>query len=134
MVQDILIVEDEPFFAGMCAKSLRQSGRTVRIASNGEEAISLMQEKEPDLVLLDLLMPKVDGFSVIEFLKGFAHRFPVIILSNLGDDADPDLSDRYGAAAYCVKSDTTLEKLCELVDEFLGSEAAWEQPMGLQPA
>lgn len=126
MDKDILIVEDEPFFARMCAKTLGKDGRSIRVATDGKEALAMIHEKTPDLLVLDLLLPTMDGFSVLEFLKSHPHSFPIIILSNLGTESQPALSEKLGAAAFCVKSDTSLAEIEKIVEKCLSESTVKE--------
>ena len=105
---------------------LKRSGFTVTAAADGEEALRLAREVRPDLVLLDLIMPKMQGFDVLAALKvepGTA-AIPVIVLSNLGQDGDVQLARERGATDYIIKSNIALESLVERVRTFFAERAA----------
>ena len=102
---------------------LRQHGFTVIAAVDGEEALRIARAEQPDLILLDLIMPKIQGFEVLKALKqddATAH-IPIIVLSNLGQDRDVEQATALGAAAYLVKAHLSLQDLVEKVDATLAS-------------
>jgi two-component system alkaline phosphatase synthesis response regulator PhoP len=122
----VLLAEDDRFLRKAAESMLRRQGFVVRVAVDGEEALAAVQLECPDLVLLDLIMPKVQGFQVLEALKAdpaTAH-IPVIVLSNLGQDADVARAMAGGAAAYFIKSNTSLAALVEQVRMVLAQRAA----------
>ena len=81
----ILIVEDEPFLRDIIQMSLLEHDVSVTLASNGSEAIESIERQRPAPVLLDLLMPRVDGYAVLEYIVSRGYTFSVVVLSNLGD-------------------------------------------------
>ena len=115
----ILVVEDEPFFARMCVRTLERPGREVRVAADGKAALEEIERSPPDILLLDLLLPRVDGFSIMEQLRTVEHNFPIVILSNLGREANDDICADLDVCAYCVKSETSLEELEKIVERHL---------------
>ena len=118
-MQNILIVEDDDFLRKMCAKHLKRPGRTVRTASDGGEGIEAIKKEEPDLLLLDLLMPHVDGFTVLDFIKAQNYTFPVIILSNITWNFDAKGCKKIGATDYYIKSNIDITTLIEKIDQYL---------------
>ena len=102
----ILIIEDEGLLARMYSKKLEIDGYDVVSASNGEEGIKLAVEKKPDIILCDVMMPVMDGISVLKKLKAddTTKSIPVIMLSNLAEDKYIDESLEIGAVSYLVKS------------------------------
>ena len=86
----ILIVEDEEFLIRALKDNLETEGCTIDTAMNGEEAIERIKKEQPNLILLDLLMPKRDGFNVLEEVKNNPQwkLIPIIVLSNLGEDTE----------------------------------------------
>ena len=118
-MKKVLITEDDQFLIKMYKLNLEQEGIEIDIAKNGEEAIAAMDKEQPSLLLLDLLMPKVDGFSVLEHYKEKAYDFPVIILSNLSQDVDREKCKELGAKDYFVKSDTDIEELVNMVKKYI---------------
>ena len=126
MTTRVLLAEDDRFLRKAAEAMLRRQGFVVRVAVDGEEALAAVQHECPDLVLLDLIMPKIQGFQVLESLKAdpaTAH-VPVIVLSNLGQDADVARAMAGGAAAYFIKSNTSLANLVEQVRMVLAQRAA----------
>lgn len=117
----ILIVEDDEFFSGLVAQKLNQAGFEVLIARSGQEAFDIMSEKVPALMILDLMMPEMDGFEVIkkikkdEKLKGF----PVVVLSNLGQREEVDKAMALGADDFLIKVNFTLDEIVEKIKGML---------------
>ena len=117
----VLITEDEDFLVRTLQDNLTAEGITVDIAKDGEEAIKKIAENKPDLILLDLLMPKKDGFYVLEELKKNPKwkLIPVIILSNLGEDKEIKRAMDMGANDYFVKSQHPIDEVVKKVKEYL---------------
>ena len=109
----ILLAEDDRFLRKAAEATLRQNGFTVLTAVDGEEALRLARAEAPDLVLLDLIMPKMQGFEVLRTLKQdpATAEIPVIVLSNLGQDSDVQRALEAGAAAYLIKANLPLHDL-----------------------
>ena len=117
----ILLAEDDRFLRKAAETALKRQGFAVLVAVDGEEALRVVRAEAPDLVLLDLIMPKLQGFEVLRALKADAAtaRIPVIILSNLGQDSDVKQAMEAGAAAYFVKANLSLQDLVKRVGEVL---------------
>jgi two-component system alkaline phosphatase synthesis response regulator PhoP len=117
----ILLAEDDRFLRKAAEVTLRRRGFTVLTASDGEAAVQMARAEAPDLVLLDLIMPKLQGFEVLRTLKQdpATEAIPVIVLSNLGQPTDVRHAMEEGAAAYLVKADLSLEALVQRVEEAL---------------
>ena len=117
----ILIVEDEEFLVRALKDNLESEGCTIDTAANGDEAVAEIRKKKPDLILLDLLMPKMDGFYVLEEVKKNPdwRLIPIIVLSNLGGDAEIKRALEMGASDYFVKSQHPIEEVIEKVKEYL---------------
>lgn len=115
----LLIAEDERSIAKALKLKLSLSGFEVELASNGEEALALMKDKKFDLVLLDIMMPKMDGFSVMEEMKKNKNKTPVIILSNLSQEDDAKRAKELGAVDFFIKSNTPLASIIEKIKKFL---------------
>lgn len=110
----ILIVEDEAAMARALALKLRGSGFDVSLAANGKEALESLKKHEFDLVTLDLIMPEMDGFQVLETLKAKKNTIPVLILSNSSQKTDEAHAIELGARDFIVKSDSSMQ---DIVDE-----------------
>ncbi len=123
----ILIVEDEEFLVRALKDNLEAEGYTIDMAANGDEAIERIRGHRPNLILLDLLMPKHDGFYVLEEVKKNSEwkLIPVIVLSNLGGDAEIKRALAMGADDYFVKSQHPIQEVIEKVQDYLeGRQAA----------
>jgi CheY-like chemotaxis protein len=123
----ILIVEDEEFLIKTLGDNLTAEGYKVESAKNGEEAIEKVGKNKPDLILLDILMPKSDGFYVLEQIKNNPKwkLIPVIVLSNLGEDTTIKKALAMGADDYFVKSQHPIQEVIEKAQDYLeGRQAA----------
>lgn len=112
----VFLVEDDEFLVGIYQKKFEMEGFKVSIATNGERALADIKKKKPDIVLLDVLLPKLDGFAVLEKLKaeGSTKDIPVVLLTNLGQKDDVDKGLRAGAVDYLIKAHF---KPSEIVDK-----------------
>jgi CheY-like chemotaxis protein len=122
----VLLAEDDRFLRKAAETTLKRQGYTVLATADGEEALRVARTDAPDLILLDLIMPKLNGFDVLRALKGDAAtaEIPVIILSNLGQDKDVQQAMEAGAAAYFVKADLSLQALVQRVEDALAARGA----------
>jgi two-component system alkaline phosphatase synthesis response regulator PhoP len=107
----ILVVEDNADLAAGIEYNLTLEGYDVRIADDGRKAIAAAHEWEPDLILLDLMLPGVDGYHVLQQIRGQGSRVPVIILSAKGEEADKVRGFRLDADQYVTKPFGILELL-----------------------
>ena len=109
----ILLVEDDNFFQKFYSTKLRDSSITVEIASNGEEGLQKMRETHFDLVLLDLVMPRVDGFEVLRVMNQDAElkKIPVLVFSTLSQEGDIEKAKQLGAKDYMNKTFFNFEEL-----------------------
>jgi len=115
----ILIAEDESAIGKALQLKLQHLGFQVDLASNGEEALIALKKLKYDLLLLDIMMPKVDGFGVLEGLKELDYKPVVFISSNLSQVSDRDKAVNLGADDFLVKSDVSLKEIVEKVKEAL---------------
>ena len=124
--QNVLLAEDERFLRKAAESSLRRRGYAVMTAADGEEALRAARDTHPDLILLDMIMPKLQGFEVLALLKAdpATADIPVVVLSNLGQDTDVDQAMKAGAVGYLVKANISLAELADQVDRLLGRPAA----------
>src|SRR3989338_11160967 len=102
----IVIVEDDAFLAQMYASKLTLEGYRVSIAPDGERGWQMIERERPDLVLLDILMPKMDGFAVLEKIRRSmsTQNIPVILLTNMSQKKDVERGLALGANDYLIKS------------------------------
>ncbi|HEX8994102.1 MAG TPA: response regulator [Candidatus Paceibacterota bacterium] len=117
----ILVVEDEEFLGRVLVDNLATEGFEVRVATDGEQALEEIKKESPALILLDLLLPKKDGFTVLEKVKGNTDlkMIPVIVLSNLGGDEDIKRALSLGADDYFVKSQHPIVEVVEKVKDVM---------------
>jgi DNA-binding response OmpR family regulator len=123
MGKKIVLADDEQFISIAYSDGLSRAGYEVVVAHDGEEALEKIRAEHPDLILLDLMMPKVNGFDVLKAVKMDAQlqNIPVIILSNLSQQTDAEEVRRLGAVDFIVKSDISLEQLIERIQSRLSS-------------
>lgn len=108
----ILIVEDDEFILYVYEEKFSQYTYDVLFAHDGEEAIAKLNQEKFDLVLLDIMMPKINGWEVLTYIRQTKKlKMPVIILSNLAQESDRDKAKKLGASAYFVKSDMGINDL-----------------------
>ena len=121
----IVYVEDEPFFAGTMSRLLIEAGYPTALADDGEKGVALIKKEKPDLVLLDLVLPKLDGKEVLKRLKADPELkdIPVIVLSNLSAEGDQREAEALGAAGFFVKALTLPSVVVDEVRKRLGSVA-----------
>jgi DNA-binding response OmpR family regulator len=117
----ILVIEDDPFLSNLLKLRLQKEQMEVISATDGDEAIKKLNETEPDLILLDLILPKKSGFEVLENIsKNPSLRTkPVIIISNLGQTSDIQKGKELGAVEYFVKAKISIDDLIFKIKEFL---------------
>ena len=120
----VLLADDDRYLRRAAEARLRQQGFTVLTAADGEEALQMALAERPDIILLDLIMPKVQGFEVLRALKQAESTaaIPVIVLSNLGQESDRAQCLESGAAAYFVKANLSLQELVRTVQATLAQE------------
>jgi len=109
----VLIVEDEPLLGNLLKQRLEKDGIIAVLNRDGEEATKTLREMRPDLILLDIILPKVSGFELMETMKAdpTIERAPIIIVSNLGQDADIERGRSLGAIEYFIKAKMSIEDL-----------------------
>ena len=115
----ILVVEDESSIAQAVSSQLQHSGYEVKVTVNGQEALAAIAQQEFDLILLDLVMPGIDGFSVLTQLQQQRNKTPVIVMSNLNQQMDIKMAKELGAEDYFVKAITPLGQLEKEVKKYI---------------
>jgi len=108
MAKKVLVVDDEKLIVKGLRFSLEQDGMEVDCAYDGEEALEYARSKEYDIVLLDVMLPKMDGFEVCQQIREFSNM-PIVMLTAKGDDMDKILGLEYGADDYITKPFNILE-------------------------
>ena len=119
--KNLLIVEDDEILLETLVSSLESIGFKVFSAKNTEDAAFFIREKKVDLITLDLVLPKIDGFTFLKILKADkkTKKIPVLVLSNLGDDLSIKKAKEIGAKNYYIKTETHLDVLREQVLKLL---------------
>jgi len=121
MAGKILIAEDDQFILKAMTTKLSKEGYEVKIAVDGVALMEILKSYIPDLIILDLLMPKKDGFEVLKEVKGVQRlkNIPILIASNLGQENDIQQVLALGATDYLIKSEFTLESLVQKIKNIL---------------
>jgi len=121
MAKNILIIEDDLFLGDLIARKMSKEGYNVSQATDGEKGIKKIKEEKPDLILLDLILPGMDGFAVLSQMREdpVQSSIPVIILSNLGQREDVEKGLKLGAADYLVKAHFTPAEIIEKIEAVL---------------
>ena len=116
-MEKILLIEDDKFLRELIIQKLGKEGYEVIEASEGEAGLAKMKEEKPDLVLLDLILPGIDGFEVLSRIKKDSdlEQTPVIILSNLGQRDDMEKGIALGARDYLIKAHFTPGEIVEKI-------------------
>lgn len=123
-MKKILFIEDESALQKTFGEILRQEGYEMISALDGETGLRLAKSEKPDLILLDLILPKMHGFDVLKKLKedNETKDIPVIVLTNLEDIKDVDRAIELGATTYLVKAQYSLEEIVEKIKKALGEK------------
>ncbi len=119
----ILVIEDDPILKNLLGHAFSGKYDTV-YASDGNEALALFDQHKPSLVLLDLMLPSMDGFAVLESIRSRTDETkntPVIVVSNLGQDSDRERAKTLGANDYLVKANVSVEEIIEKIENTLSA-------------
>ncbi len=114
---DILIAEDDPVLRNLYLKKFSVAGYAIRAVEDGEAAVLALAERSPDIAILDIHMPKLDGLQVLEKFPPQSRSFPVIMLTNFADDRSRGRGKELGANDYFVKKDMTIRSLLDMVEK-----------------
>lgn len=117
----ILLIDDDPFILDMYVFKLKETGFEIDIAHNGKEGLAKVQSFQPDVVLLDIVMPAMDGFDVLRELQKNkpGHPMKKILLTNLGQKEDVERGMQLGADDYIIKAHFTPTEVVEKVKQLL---------------
>jgi len=120
-MKNILIIEDDDFLRSLMSKKLSSEGFNPISAIDGEDGLKRAEEDKPDLILLDLILPGIDGFGVLSKLKENKNTssIPTVILSNLSQKEDIEKGLKIGAVDYIIKAQSTPEEIAEKVKSIL---------------
>ena len=116
----ILIIEDEPVHLNVMKAKLEYEGYEILVATDGETGLNMIKSQKPDLVLLDIILPKMNGFEVLDNLKDYSDRPPIIVVSNSGQPVEVDKALKFGAIDYLVKAEFNPGDVLEKVEKVLG--------------
>jgi CheY-like chemotaxis protein len=122
----IVVADDDRMFRKVAETTLRRQGYDVATASDGEEALQLIRSERPDMIVLDLIMPKLQGFDVLQTLKQdtLTSAIPVIVLSSLTQEQDKQEALDLGAVAYFNKTTFSMSELVKQVERTLAKGQA----------
>ncbi|MEK7143970.1 MAG: response regulator [Patescibacteria group bacterium] len=120
-MEKILVVEDDQFLASLLKNRLQKEGFDVLLAKDGEEALNILESTQPELVLLDIILPKKSGFEVMEEVRENPklEKLAVVIISNLGQPEDMVRGQQLGAIEYFIKAKTPLDELIKKIKEIV---------------
>lgn len=123
-MKKILIVEDELSLREALKDKLSKNNFEVQLAANGQEAIEIAKDFSPQLILLDILMPGMNGLDVLKEIRGTASlvSVPVIMLTNLPEEGAQEKAEQLGSTEYLVKANTNLEQLIEKINTYVKEE------------
>jgi DNA-binding response OmpR family regulator len=121
----ILLADDEQFILVAYKDGLEHAGYNVILAHDGEEAVAVMREQQPDLVLLDIIMPKLNGFEVMQAARAEPDlaAIPIAVFTNLSQLSDEQEARDLGAVDFIVKADVSLNDLLARVERLFASAA-----------
>lgn len=120
-MKSILLVEDDPFVVDIYTTKLKEAGFSIEVAEDGEEALRKVKEKKPELLILDIVLPNIDGW---EFLKKIREDFgfedlKVVVLSNLSQKSEVEKSSKFGVIKYFIKAHFTPSEVVEEIKKIL---------------
>ena len=120
-MKKILLVEDDSFIIDIYVTKLKEVGFSVQSAVNGEDALAKIKQGKPDLVLLDIVLPEVNGFEFLQEIKSIPElkNVPVIVLSNLGQKKEVERGLGLGAAKYLIKAHYTPSEVVAEIKQLL---------------
>jgi len=119
--KSILLVEDDALLVDIYSTKLQLSGFEVRVVDNGDKVFAEVKKKKPDLVLLDIVLPHMDGWDILQRLNKMDEMkdVPIVILSNLGQKEEVEKGLRLGAAKYLIKAYHTPSEIVQEVTKFV---------------
>lgn len=118
-MKKILLIEDDSFLVDIYTTKLKEDGFSVASAFDGEEGLKKIEEEKPDLVLLDIVIPIIDGWEFLKKIRKINKDLKIIILSNLGQKADVEKGLKLGATKYLIKAHHNPSEVVEEVEKLL---------------
>ncbi|MGM0628955.1 MAG: response regulator [Patescibacteria group bacterium] len=121
-MKKITLIEDEVILRDLLEKKLKKNGYSVEVAVDGEEGLRKVKDDRPDLILLDIVMPKMDGFELMENIVNIDELkdVPVIVVSNSGQPVDIDRAQELGAVDWIVKTELDPQEVVDMVEKQIG--------------
>lgn len=118
-MKKVLLLEDDRFLIRMYKVLLEKKGYEVHMLENGGDALSVSKNTKPDIVVLDIIMPKMDGYAVVEELKKDPQtkNIPLVILTNLSQDEDKKRMKDHGVNVYLVKSHISFTEVVNIIEK-----------------
>lgn len=126
MAFKILVVEDDKFLRELITQKLSREGYNVKEAVDGEDGVVKVKKENPDIILLDLILPGIDGFEVLAKIKEDSEtkNIPVVILSNLGQREDVERGIKLGAVDFLIKAHFTPGEIIEKIEKIMKDKNA----------
>lgn len=117
----ILLIEDDPFISQLYLDKFSKLNYEIEVVRDGFESLEILKKYKPDFILLDIVMPKMDGFEVLKYIKKDSElkKIPVLMLTNLGNKEDIDKAMSLGAESYIIKSHFTPAEVVDKVNILL---------------
>lgn len=126
----ITIIEDDPILSRMYEQAFSFERHDVDVAHDGKEGLQKVKEKNPTIILLDVMMPVMNGFEALEKLKSDpkTKNIPVVMLTNLSEQRDAEVALARGAVKYIIKGDYNPKQVVEMVKEILHAYTRYDAP------
>lgn len=124
----VAVIEDDSFLAGMYEHKISLEHMVPLLAYDGEAGLELIRKQKPDIVLLDIMMPKMDGWEVLRAMRASPETktIPVIMLTNLGQKEDVDLALKSGANDYLIKAHFNPQEVVDRIRELIAKNTWWK--------
>lgn len=120
-MKKILLVEDDPFVSDIYNTKFREEGFEIEVAADGQDCLNKLEDKKPDLLVLDIVLPKIDGWEILKKIKDNENLkdLKVVILSNISQKEDVEKGLNFGAIEYFIKAHYTPTEICEKIKKIL---------------
>lgn len=124
-MKNILLIEDDPFLVDIYTTKLKESGFNIEVATDGEQGLSKLSERNFDLLLLDIVLPQIDGWEILEKIKALSanikhlENLRIVILSNLGQKEEVEKGIKMGAIKYLIKAHYTPSEVVAEIEQLL---------------
>lgn len=122
-MKSILLVEDDPFLIDIYSQKFKKNGLKIRVAENASKTFQFLEEEVPDIILLDIVLPQMDGWSILKKIRANKDwdKCQVVVFSNLGQKEEVEKGISLGANQYVIKSQHTPSEVVEKVENMLNS-------------